>query len=187
MSEVLWRRLGYMLSPQLDIYKHIAPELADKSVIDIGFGTGFGTIQFLPYAYRVDGLEIDNEAATFAIDNLPGVGWYTGDIGSEGFSHREQYDAVVMIEVLEHVQDWPTALSNVRKLLKDGGEFYISARNANADLRKNELHEREWTAKDFYDALSLYFNDVTLYDYKLEDVQDTSTRQTPLVARCRKG
>ena len=187
MSEVLWRRLIYFLSPQLDIYKHIAPELADKSVIDIGFCTGFGTIQFLPYAYQVDGLEIDTEAVAFANDNLPGVGWYTGDIGSEDFSHHTQYDAVVMIEVLEHIEDWPTALSNVKQLLKDGGEFYISARNANADLRKNELHEREWTAKEFSEALTIYFDEVTLYDYKLENVQDTSTRQTPLVARCKKG
>lgn len=28
--------------------------------------------------------------------------------------------------------------------------------------------------------------EVVLYDYKLEKIQDTSTRMTPLVARCRK-
>ena len=187
MSEVLWRRLGYMLSPQMDIYKSIAQRLNHESVLDIGFGTGFGTLQLSENGASLTGVEFDKEAVDFAQWCIPGIKWYWGDI-SRGVDYvGKEFDVAIMIEVLEHIPDWRAALANVVNVLKDGGEFYISARNANADLRKNELHEREWTAKEFKEALLEFFDEVVLYDYKLEKIQDTSTRMTPLVAWCKKG
>ena len=186
-GEVLARRLLYFMSPQLDIYKHIAPRVEGMSVIDIGFGTGFGTMQLVQYAEELVGMETDRDAVKFAEYCIPGAKWYWGDI-SRGIDYvGKEFDVAIMIEVLEHIPDWRAALANVVSVLKDGGEFYISARNANADLRKNELHEREWTAREFKESLSEFFDEVILYDYKLEKIQDTSTRMTPLVAWCKKG
>lgn len=176
-----------MLSPQMDIYKSIAQRLNHERVLDIGFGTGFGTLQLSENGASLTGVENDKEAVEFAQWCIPGAEWYWGDI-SRGVEYvGKDYDVAIMIEVLEHIPDWKAALANVVSVLKDGGEFYISARNANADLRKNELHEREWTAKEFKEALSEFFEEVVLYDYKLENIQDTSTRMTPLVAWCKKG
>lgn len=186
MSEVLWRRLGYMLSPQLDIYQHIAPKVGGR-VLDVGFGTGFGTFQLTRCATHVVGIELDQEAVRFADANIPGVYFAWGDIG-RGAAYLGKFDCALMIEVLEHIEDWRQALANVREVLEPGGRLFISARNANADLRKNDLHEREWTALEFAEALEeCGFSDVTLYDYKLEEVQDWHTRQTPLVAIATKG
>jgi 2-polyprenyl-3-methyl-5-hydroxy-6-metoxy-1,4-benzoquinol methylase len=183
MSEILWRRLGYMLSPQLDIYRHIAPRVSGLEVLDIGFGTGFGTLQLSRFASRVVGIESDPEAVEFAYKNLPGT-WYCRDITM--YYEKEVYDAVTMIEVLEHIPEWERAVKNVFSLLRPGGILFISGRNANADLRKNELHEREWKAGEFHAALSKYFDRVQLWDYTLEAQQGTDTRQTPLVAVCYK-
>lgn len=187
-SEVIWRRLGYMLSPQLDIYKHIAPLVEGECVLDIGFGTGFGTLQLLRYTDRVTGVEVDNEAVEFAKATLPGIYWQRANIARwpDHMGHGG-FDAALLIEVLEHIQDWQAALRNVVNLLKPRGRLFISARNANADLRKNDLHEREWTAEEFVNALSQYFEKVELYDYRLETQQDISTRQTPIVAVAWKG
>jgi len=186
MSEVLWRRLGYMLSPQLDIYRYIAPMTEGLHVVDIGFGTGFGTLQAMRYARFVDGIELDREAVRFAQDCMPGVRWNWGDI-SRGVSYiAKDVDMVLMIEVLEHVKDWQAALTNVVDILRPGGKLVISGRNALADLRKNELHEREWTALEFVSALDDYFEEVKLYDYTLQSELDVTTRSTPLVAICRK-
>lgn len=187
MSEVLWRRLGYMLSPQLDIYHHIANHLNGDKVLDIGFGTGFGTLQLQHEGADITGIEFDREAVEFAEWAIPGIRWEWGDV-SRGIGYLgKDFDVVIMIEVLEHVQDWQAAMQNVVEVLKPGGTFYISARNANADLRKNELHEREWTAQEFKKAMSEFFDSVHLFDYKLQFEQDETTRQTPLVAVCKKG
>lgn len=182
MSEVLWRRLGYMLSPQLDIYKALGPHVAEMRVVDIGFGTGFGTLQLAEYTSHLTGIEIDAEAVRFANHCVPGIRWEWGDI-SRGISYIvRDMDAAIMIEVLEHVEEWREALQNVCAILRPEGKLIISARNAFADLRKNELHEREWTAMEFYEALDEFFQEVWLYDYTLQHKQDVTTRMTPLVA-----
>ncbi len=45
-TAVLWRRLPYMLSPQLDIYERLWPFVRRKRVLEVGFGTGIGVLQY---------------------------------------------------------------------------------------------------------------------------------------------
>ncbi len=182
MSEILWRRLVYFLSPQAEIYEAIAPHLVDKNVLEVGFGTGFGVLQYAADAKQVYAIEQDEEAVKFASRYLPlgGVMWINGNILDIDLDRT--FDAVVLIEVLEHIEDWEKALRQVVKHLVSGGKLYMSARNANADLRKNELHERELHASDLVEMLSGYFGDVQLYDYTLTIKQEMNTRQTPLIA-----
>lgn len=187
MSEVLWRRFQYFLSPQLDIYRALAPRMAGKDVLDIGFATGFGALQFLGTAKSVSGIEIDKEAVAFARHCIPSIDWQWGDISRPITYFGKTYDVVLMIEVLEHVQDWRAALVHVEEVVRPGGKLIISARNRNADLRKNDLHEREWKAQEFIEALSYYFPVVQLYDYMLTQELPIDTRQTPLVAVATKG
>lgn len=175
-----------MLTPQWDIYHSIGQQFGfSDNVLEIGFGTGLGTVQLAQYAH-VDAWEINPEAAEFATKTLPlhKVNWSCRDFMT--LIGAGQFTAVVMIEVLEHIADWQLALHKVNSHLCAGGRFYISARNHNADLRRNELHEREWTAAEFRAALAGYFSEVKLYDYTLEAEQGDDSRVTPLVAVCTK-
>ena len=63
----------------------------------------------------------------------------------------------------------------------------MTARNRHADLRRNDLHEREWTAKELKDNLGEFFLDVKLFDYTLQNEVDETTRITPLIAVARKA
>lgn len=187
MSDVLWRRLRYMLTPQFDIYESIARNTDDLAVtLDVGFGTGFGTLQMVSEATLI-GIEVDASAVEFAQRCLPVIDFRLGDIcapATVADLRPERFDVVTMIEVLEHIPDWRAALENVRTLLTPGGKLYISARNRNADLRRNDLHEREWTAAEFRAALAGYFSSVKLYDYTLTAELGDDTHVTPLVAVC---
>jgi SAM-dependent methyltransferase len=185
---ILARRLQYYLSPQFDLYKYIAENVATgERIVDIGFGTGFGAIYIHnKTGAHVTGVEIDRDAIMFAMDCLPGVRWLYGDIGRGIEYIGKDFDTALMIEVLEHVSDWQLALRHIHDILKPGGRLIISARNANADLRKNDLHEREWHAQEFVAALKHYFESVELFDYTLKNAQDETTRMTPLVAIARK-
>lgn len=182
---VLYRRLGYMLTPQLNIYKALAPSLAGKSVLEVGFGTGFGVMQYATVASRVLAIEIDEDCVDFAKWAMPlsNVSWEEGDIcrGTLGM-----FDAVVMIEVIEHIPRWHTALQRAYELLLPNGVLYISTPNANGTFIKNPLHGDEWTASEFHQRLSMYFDDVKLYDFSLHNEQDTTTRITPMVGVCKK-
>ena len=186
MSDILFRRLTYMLSPQTDIYRHLAAHLKDKQVLEVGFGTGFGVLQYAGAAKLVTALDPDNGAVEFARTSIPlaNVVWLNGDILKLWMPER--FDAVVMIEVLEHIEPWMQALENAYTYLKPGGALYLSARNANAELRKNDLHAREWNAAQLVAALKRFFPTVELYDYALRVPQTVNTHQTPLLAVARK-
>ena len=186
-SNVLWRRLGYMLTPQLDIYRHLSRMMSGLDVLEIGFGTGFGVLQYAFLAKHVTAIEIDRAAVHFCNTNIPlhNVRWMYGDISGESLN-GQIFDAMVMIEVLEHVRDWQVALDNCVKHLRDGGKLWMSARNANAHLRKNDLHEREWTAKELVEALSRRFARVDLWDYTVSQPQSIDTKHTPLIAEATK-
>jgi SAM-dependent methyltransferase len=189
MTGILWRRLRYMLTPQFDLYKNIAPKLKNANVLEVGFGTGFGTLQLAQYATRITAIEPDLEAVQFARQVIPlandKIIWLDGDITRE--LYISTYDAVVMVETLEHIKDWRKALANIHGLLKPGGCLYMTARNRNADLRRNELHEREWTATELSNALGEFFLDVKLYDFTLTNELTADTHITPLIAVARKA
>lgn len=184
MSDVLWRRLRYMLTPQFDLYEHLGPKMYDRDVMEVGFGTGLGTLQLARSAKDVVAIETESDAVRFSerCFPMPNVHWLCWDV-LRPLNHGV-HDVVVMIEVLEHIGDWELALKNIRDALKPNGELYMSARNANADLRRNEIHEREWTAKELKQSLLKYFSSVTLLDYTLTHEYDDDTRVTPLIARC---
>lgn len=182
----MWRRLKYMLSPQLDLYNSIAKKVEGLTVLDVGFGTGFGTLQLTRTAKMVTGFEIDEEAVRFASQTIPAVDWDWWNILNPIVA-IDRYDAIVMVEVLEHIEDWHTALDHAHRMLDGGGKLYITAKNRNKDyLRGNDAHEREWTAGEFQDALLRVFSVVSLFDYTLENRLDPSTRVTPLIAVCEK-
>ena len=44
---------------------------------------------------------------------------------------KKKYDAVLILEVLEHIEDWKKIIINVKKLLKPGGKMIISTINRN--------------------------------------------------------
>ena len=184
-TSTIWRRLKFSLSPQLSIYKHIAQRVVGKRVWEVGFGTGFGTVQLARYANKVYATDIDPNAVEFAREVFPleNVVWMVGDVTISNPTNK--HDVVVCLEVLEHVSKWQSALKNIKERLTREGVLIISGPNANADLRKNDLHEREWTAQEFHEALSKYFTSVELYDYSLKKKQSIDTHATPILAVCK--
>ncbi|MHA1962157.1 MAG: class I SAM-dependent methyltransferase [Candidatus Thorarchaeota archaeon] len=173
-----------MLTPQLEIYKSLSPLLRDKSVLEVGFLTGFGVLQYATMARKVLAIDIEQEHVDFAnwVMPLENVVWEVGDIckGALGM-----FGAIVMIEVIEHIPRWHEALKVCQEKLLPGGVLIISTPNANGTYLKNELHGDEWTAQEFKDRLGNYFSDVRLYDFSMTNELDTNTRITPLVAVCK--
>jgi len=180
--------MKYSLTPQHDIYQSLRERLMGASVLEVGFGTGAGVLQYAMAAKQVDAIEIDPGAVHFAQQMFPlsNVRWIEADITS--WYSAEPYDFAIMIETLEHIQQWRLALTATLAMLKPGGYLIMSARNANADLRRwKDLHEREWTAMQLLDNLGKFFPRVYLYDYNLQEQQDEDTRLTPLIAIAKKG
>lgn len=188
MTNILWRRLRYMLTPQADLYQNIGrwigTNVSCPSILEVGFGTGIGTLQLYPHAEFILALEVDKEAYRFAVSNLPipDIEWMLMDITDDKTKLLSKYNVAVMVEALEHIEQWELALSNIHNLLVPGGNLIMTARNRNADLRRNDLHEREWSAEELHTNLSKWFDKVELFDYTLRNPVSMETRITPLIA-----
>jgi 2-polyprenyl-3-methyl-5-hydroxy-6-metoxy-1,4-benzoquinol methylase len=179
----LSRRLMYFLSPQMTIYSNLREFVKGKTVLEVGYCTGFGTLQYACEASKVVAIEIDMDSVDFAnkVLPVPNVSWEYGDI-CRGVLGR--FDVIVMIETIEHIPRWQNAFEKCRELLLPGGKMIISTPNANGTYLKNELHGDEWTAQEFKERLEMYFKCVKLFDFSLKKEQDVDTRITPLVAVC---
>jgi len=185
--DVLWHRLKYMLSPQWDFYYSLRGRFENATVLEVGFGTGIGILQYAPFAAHVDAIELDAGAIHFAESTFPltNVSWIKQDL-LEFDNESYSYDYIIMIEVLEHIQNYEKALLKICSLLKPGGQFIMSARNINADLRRwKDLHEREWKSQELVQELGYFFDSVNLFDYTLRSEQDADTHLTPLFAVCK--
>ena len=90
-------------------------------VLEIGCGDGQGLARLRARGWDVQGQEVDEEAATHARTAF-GVPVFCGRLDQAGF-HDQEFDAVVMNHVLEHVHDPLALLRESRRVLKLGGDL----------------------------------------------------------------
>mgnify|MGYP006423143947 FL=1 len=111
---------------------------ADQTVLDLGCAGGFMAEALADRGAHITGIDPAAEAieaarahareADRAIDYDVGVG--------ESLPYPDaRYDAVVCVDVLEHVQDLGQVLAEVYRVLKPGGHFLFDTINRNALAR----------------------------------------------------
>ena len=180
---IIWNRLKYVLSPQFDIYEQVSKVVRGR-VADIGSGTGFGTHLLTIHAREVIGYEVDEDAIRFAekVFPIPKLSFAYGD--TEKGIQGEQYDFIVMIDVIEHLKNEKKSLENIKKMLADNGQLILSTPNRLSRYRKSDNHQREYAPKELEGILKRVFVDVSLRNHLLEPL--ASQYQNPLLAVCRK-
>lgn len=126
-------------------------EFKDKEVLEIGSKYVNGSIRpfiekFLsPKRY----IGIDFETGKY-VDIVLEAEKVVDYFGSDVF------DVVISTEVLEHVEDWPAVVNNIKKVLKPGGYLYITTRSLGFpfhgypyDFWRYELDDMEKIFSDF--------------------------------------
>ena len=97
-------------------------DLQGKVLLDAGCGAGVNTrlLQqtFAPQAMY--GIDLLPEEAVLARQNAPGAHISVGDLVATEFADA-QFDAIFAFGVFHHIPHWPTALQEVRRILKPGG------------------------------------------------------------------
>ena len=101
-------------------------------LLDVGCNEGRGLMFYKRNGFCVEGLEVNREAATVA--RSQGFTVYDGPLDDS--LGPDQYDVVVLSNVLEHSTDPEDLLACVCKILKPGGEVWISCPNSSSWLRK---------------------------------------------------
>jgi len=107
-----------------DISFHARP--GQGSLIDIGCNEGRGLALYAANGFaRVEGLETNPVAAAAAREK----GFAVHELPLEQFRPAERYDVAVLSNVLEHALDPAAMLREVARILKPGGQVWISCPN----------------------------------------------------------
>lgn len=107
-------------------------------LLDIGCNQGRGLKIYASNGYQVEGLELNETAAAVARES--GLSVHTTLLSELDLNHY--YDVAVLSNVLEHSLDPKAMLLDVHRLLKKGGQVWISCPNAESALRR--LFGKAW-------------------------------------------
>ena len=141
-----------------------------KRVLDAGCGAGYGAAELARVAGRVVGIDVSQEAISFATANYraPNLRFLRSSCAALPFADHS-FDLVVAFEVIEHITEWPSLLDEARRLLAPGGQFIVSTPNKSyyTDTRRqsgpNPWHVHEFEFEEFRQALSAVFRHVSLF------------------------
>ncbi len=142
-----------------------------KSVLDLACGPGHSARLFLAAgASSYDGVDIDEDHISYATGKYAEehpekekINYHVGDICS--FNNGKTFDIITCYAVIEHIDDYESALDNLYQLLNSGGVLFISSDNrlltdsfgmTNESAIPNDSHVQEFTPNELLSILTKY-------------------------------
>lgn len=112
----------------MDVLKRLHP--AGARVLDAGCGGGFLTLELAKAGWQCTGLDVSESvmAPAQARDIEKRISWRVGSVEALPFADNS-FDAVCMMDVLEHVTDPRLAVREALRVLNPGGTFIFHTFN----------------------------------------------------------
>jgi SAM-dependent methyltransferase len=123
-----------------DVTRHFPP---DARLLDVGCGTGWMAEHFGDYT----GIDGSQEAVAAAAEK--GRAILHGDVGRPLPFPDEDFDAVVLKDLLEHVADPVAVVGEVHRVLRPGGRVFASSPDAQRWVWDDYTHRRPFTRRSF--------------------------------------
>lgn len=160
----------------LKAYEFVSGLVKGKKVLEIGCGDGYGSYYLAEHAQSVIGVDYDIDTITHAHTKYvrPNLAFMREDATRLKFENK-LFNVVCSFQVIEHIPEDLLAsyLSEIRRVLKDGGLFCLSTPNLEhvmksaAKYKKNPAHCREFRLEELRGFLSRNFSSVEIYGLHL--------------------
>ncbi|MEI6378423.1 MAG: class I SAM-dependent methyltransferase [Candidatus Falkowbacteria bacterium] len=164
----------------------LAQKLAvGKVVLDVASGEGYGSAMLAKTAATVTGVDISEEALSKArakYAHLSNLHFVADSAQSLAKIASQSIDLVVSFETIEHLPDYQQYLIALARVLKPNGLALISTPNKELFHEENPFHLKEFSKKEFAEALKDKFAFVKIYEQAngLASVIKTEGKQTQL-------
>ncbi len=165
----------YMVSIHRAFYEFAAEQVAGRSVLDAGCGTGFGTELLARRCPLAVGVDLKPLLLRYAVENYARPGLQFVRMPAERLAFPDaSFDAVVADELLEHLPDHVPFLDEAVRVLRPGGVFVCATVNGAHSFGSledplNRNHFREFDARTFPVELSRWFEDVEIFGQRIGD------------------
>lgn len=142
---------------------------ANKVVLDIACGSGYGAQLMAENAKLVYGVDLSEDAISFATkhhaqDNVHYINASIEDLNLG----ENKADVIVSFETIEHIEDTDIYFATILKNIKDDGICIISTPIAEKDGKNenNIYHVNEYTIGRFQKELNKYFVNIKWYSQR---------------------
>lgn len=133
--------------------------VADKNVLDVASGSGYGTRYLLDKgAAKVVGIDNSREAIKYSREKYQtsGIEFILADAAKLPFKDNI-FDIVVSFETIEHLDDQEKFLREIKRVIKKNGLLIISTPNVLVFPKGNTFHKKELAPSEFISLLSKNF------------------------------
>ena len=157
---------NYWYQRHVAVYRWIAERCGGLHVVDMACGEGYGSDLLAQRALSVTGVDANPDAHEHARLKYtrPGIRFVRDLVEN----YREEVDAVVFLQTIEHVEDPGQVLRHFRDMLPPGGTAYVSTPNVltlapeGAEKSDNPWHLKEYRAEEFRSLCESAFEHVEL-------------------------
>lgn len=157
---------NYWFQRHVAAYRAALPSCAGQRVLDAGCGEGYGTALLGTVAAEVVGMDLAPEVIAHARTAYANVRFLVGDLTALPLPDAS-VDAVVNLQVIEHLPDSGRFLDEVARVLVPGGRFWCATPNRltftpGSDVPVNPFHVREFAPEELLAELRPRFASVRL-------------------------
>jgi len=99
-----------------------------ERILEVGSGLGYFTYSLKKAGYNIHGLDISQEAVNDATEKFGDL-YLCDDLFNYADKHKEEYDVVLMTEVIEHLSDPKSFIISIKQLLKNNGACIFTTPN----------------------------------------------------------
>ncbi|HEY8340131.1 MAG TPA: class I SAM-dependent methyltransferase [Egibacteraceae bacterium] len=174
----------YWYQRHVAAYRFAAHRCRGARVVDAGCGEGDGTAMLAETA-TVTGIDRDGDVLAHARRSHPGVAFVQGDVCALPLPDAS-VDAVVSLQVVEHVAAPERMVAEAARVLRDGGELLCATPNRLTFSRSaptSPFHVFELAPDELVELLSPYFRITALlgvhHGRRLRALESLSRRPLP--------
>ncbi len=146
--------------------------VSGRKVLDLGSGEGFGSALLRDVAREVVGIDVDPLTVEHSRLNYAGPGLEFRVASATDLSDfpDDSFEAIVAFEVIEHIREQETVLSELARVLAPGGLVIMSTPErreySEATGHENPFHERELTQHEFRELLGRHFGSLEMFSQR---------------------
>src|SRR5689334_8905078 len=136
---------------------------ANKAVLDIGCGVGYGSQRLGELgAASVHAFDLSEDAIRHARIHYAHPHVHYEVANAESFAVGRKFDVAVCFELIEHVRNPRAVMKNIKKALGNDGVLIMSTPRA-LERKRTHFHEHEFGLEEYLDLIREFFGEVDMY------------------------
>ncbi len=155
---------NYWFQRHVIVYDWVARHVRGARVLDAGCGEGYGTDRLTNVAAAVTGVDLEEPVIRRAASRYPRARFDAANLVSLPYTDGA-FDAVVSLQVIEHLHSPQEFLAECKRVLAPGGVLIISTPNRltfSPDGMRNPFHTFEFAPDELRATIAQHFSSIEL-------------------------